>query len=81
MIYARSLWLKALVLDETFSSPTCPGACNSHGVGKQGSGTLTDVVVGGSGIFMDASGTLTGSVTGAGGSTQILLSGPITLGP
>jgi hypothetical protein len=69
----------ALVLDETFSSPECPGACKSHGVGRQGSGTLTDVVVSGSGIFAGASGTLIGSVKSAGGSVQILLSGQITL--
>jgi hypothetical protein len=69
-----------LVLDETFSSFTCPGACKSHGFGP-GSGTLTDVVDGAdsTGIFAGASGTLTGTVQGAGGSTKITLSGTITL--
>lgn len=72
-----------LMLDETFSSPTCPGACKiGHGrAGHQFSGTLTDVVVDGSGIFTNASGTLTGSVKSAGASIQILLSGPLTLVP
>jgi hypothetical protein len=74
-----------LMLDETFSSPDCPGAsCTPHGRGIGGlgsptSGTLTDVVVGGSGVFAGVSGTLTGSVKSAGGSTQILLSGTLTL--
>lgn len=71
-----------LVLDETFGSPTCPsGTCRSHGLGRPGSGTLTDVVLGGlsSGIFAGASGTLTGTVQGAGASTKITLSGTITL--
>jgi hypothetical protein len=69
-----------LVLDETFSSPSCPGACKSHGFGP-GSGTLTDVVNGelSTGIFAGASGTLTGTVQGAGASTKITLSGTITL--
>jgi hypothetical protein len=71
-----------LVSDEVFSSPACSGACKSHGVGRPGSGTLTDTVVSGSGIFVDAVGdVLTGSVKTAGGSTQILLSGPITVVP
>jgi hypothetical protein len=70
-----------LVLDETFSSPTCPsGTCRSHGLGPA-SGTLTDVVLGdlSTGIFAGASGTLTGTVQGAGASTKITLSGTITL--
>lgn len=71
-----------LVLNETFSSGTCPsGTCRSHGLGRPGSGTLTDVVNGGlsTGIFAGASGTLTGTVQGAGASTKITLSGTITL--
>jgi hypothetical protein len=73
-----------LMMDEVFSSPDCPGQCNpGHGrAGFPGSGTLTDTVVGGSGIFVDAIGdVLTGSVKGAGGSTQIQLSGPLTVVP
>jgi hypothetical protein len=73
-----------LITDEVFSSPTCPGQCNpGHGRGGfPGSGTLTDTVVGGSGIFVDAIGDmLAGSVKGAGGSTQIQLSGPLTVAP
>jgi hypothetical protein len=76
----RTIYLAqgTLVLDETFSSPTCPGACKSHGFGPFG-GTLTDVVVSGTGIFEGATGTLTGTVSGAGASTKIALSGTITL--
>jgi hypothetical protein len=73
-----------LMSDEVFSSPSCPGQCNpGHGRGGHpSSGTLTDTVVAGSGIFVDAIGdVLTGSVKGAGGSTQILLSGPLTVVP
>jgi hypothetical protein len=50
--------------DEVFSSPSCPGQCNpGHGRASfPSSGTLTDTVVGGSGIFVDAIGdVLTGS--------------------
>jgi hypothetical protein len=76
----RTIYLAqgTLVLDETFSSPSCPGACKSHGLG-QGSGTLTDVIISGTGIFEGATGTLTGTVKGAGASTKITLSGTITL--
>jgi hypothetical protein len=73
-----------LVLNEAFSSPDCPGQCNpGHGrASHPGNGTLTDTVVGGSGIFVDAIGdVLTGSVKGAGGSTQIQLAGPLTVVP
>jgi hypothetical protein len=76
----RTIYLAqgTLVLDETFSSPSCPGACKSHGLG-QSSGTLTDVIISGTGIFEGATGTLTGTVQGAGASTKITLSGAITL--
>jgi hypothetical protein len=73
-----------LMTEEVFSSPSCPGQCNpGHGrASHPGSGTLTDTVVAGSGIFADAIGdVLTGSVKGAGGSTQIQLSGPLTVVP
>jgi hypothetical protein len=76
----RTIYLAqgTLILEETFSSPSCPGACKSHGLG-QFSGTLTDVIIGGTGIFEGATGTLTGTVQGAGASTKITLSGSITL--
>jgi hypothetical protein len=70
-----------LVLDETLSSPSCPGVCNIHGLGLPANAQLTDPVDGAdsSGIFAGASGTLTGTVKVAGPSVQILLSGTITL--
>jgi hypothetical protein len=56
----------SLVLDETFSSPSCPGACEPNPANPS-SGTLTDVVVSGTGIFAGATGTLSGTVRAAGG--------------
>jgi hypothetical protein len=74
-----------LMMDEVFSSPHCPGAChqgNGPRTANPTSGTLTDTVVGGTGIFVDAIGdVLTGSVKVAGGSTQIQLTGPLTVVP
>jgi len=51
---------------------------NPSGYG-QFSASLTDDVVGGTGLFAGATGTLTGTVQGAGRSTIITLSWPITL--
>jgi len=47
---------------ETFSDPTCPGKVCQHGALFLGHGTLTDVVVGGTGIFEGSTGALTGTV-------------------
>jgi hypothetical protein len=69
----------SIYTDEVFSNPTCPGACRSRGHGHPESGTLTDVIVGGTGIFTGASGTLNGSVHGAGTAGVAKLSGTITL--
>jgi len=80
----------SLFLDETASNFSCPGACRSQGgqsasppipLGPPFRATLTDVVVGGTGIFESASGTLTGSVSAAGPAALIKLSGTITLDP
>jgi len=66
--------------DEYFSNPSCPGVCAGRGpTGGPAFGDLTDVIVGGTGIFAGASGTLTGSVTGAGLTGVAKLSGTITL--
>lgn len=66
--------------DEYFSNPTCPGVCAGRTpTGGPAFGDLTDVIVGGTGIFAGASGTLTGSVTGAGFVGVAKLSGTITL--
>jgi hypothetical protein len=68
----------SITLDETFSNPDCPGACRPNPAGVF-SGTLTDVVVGGTGEFSGASGNLSGSVRTAGPEAVIKLSGAITL--
>jgi hypothetical protein len=68
----------SIVIDEVFSNPTCPGVCQPNPAAP-GSGTLTDVIVGGTGTFSGASGNLSGSVTAAGGANAIKLSGMITL--
>jgi len=72
-----------LELDETFSNPACPGACRQNPASPV-SGALTDIVVGGTGIFAGATGTLTGQVRAEGdsipaGVSQVDLSGTITL--
>jgi len=68
----------SIVLDETFSTPQCPGVCQPNRA-EPDSGSLTDVIVGGTGIFHGATGTLTGTVTAAGGQSHVQLSGTITL--
>jgi hypothetical protein len=68
----------AITLDETLSNLVCPGACQPNPAGVF-SGTLTDVVAGGTGEFSGASGNLSGSVTTAGPEAVIKLSGTITL--
>jgi hypothetical protein len=69
----------SILSDEVFSNPTCPGACGSRGRGQPAFGTLTDVIVGGTGMFTGVSGNLAGSVTGAGTAGVAKLSGTITL--
>jgi len=68
----------SITLNETFSNPACPGACRPNPA-VVFSGTLTDIVAGGTGQFSGASGNLSGSVTTAGPEAQIRLSGTITL--
>ena len=74
----------SIFIDETGSNPTCPGVCQPNPALPAG-GTLTDVIVGGTGKFAGATGNLSGSVTVAGGigiqggGTMIKLSGTITL--
>jgi hypothetical protein len=70
----------SIYTDESFSNPSCPGVCAGRGpTGGPAFGDLTDVIVGGTGIFAGASGTLSGSVTGAGSTGVARLSGTITL--
>jgi len=68
-----------LILDETFSSLSCPSTCDRPGRGQPFSGVLTDVIVGSTGAYAGASGTLAGTVHVAGKSTQIKLSGTLIL--
>jgi hypothetical protein len=68
----------SLFLEETFSNFECRGTCHPNPA-EPVTGTLTDVVIGGTGIFEGATGTLTGSVKAAGGQSQVKLSGTITL--
>jgi hypothetical protein len=67
-----------IYIDEFFSNPTCPGACQPNPARPFG-GALADVIVGGTGNFTGASGNLSGSVSVAGGGAVIKLSGTITL--
>jgi hypothetical protein len=67
----------SITLEETLSNVICPGACQPN-PSDPFSGTLTDVVAGGTGQFSGASGNLSGSVTTAGKVAVIKLSGAIT---
>src|SRR5262249_49865052 len=70
----------SIYADEYFSNPSCLGVCAGRGpTGGPAFGDLTDVIVGGTGMFGGASGTLTGSVHGAGWTGVAKLSGTITL--
>ena len=79
----RTIYLAGgtILIEETFSDFRCPGVCGSRGRGAPGSGTLTDTVIGGTGIYSGASGTLSGTVKAAGPESQITLSGTISFDP
>jgi len=66
------------LLDETFSNGQCPGSCHPNRAAP-GSGSLTDVIISGTGMFAGASGVLTGAVTAAGLQSHVELSGTVTL--
>jgi hypothetical protein len=68
----------SIYIHEFFSNPGCPGACQPNPA-EPSSGTLSDVVVGGTGLFANASGNLAGSVAASGPESLIKLSGTITL--
>ena len=68
----------SIYLHEFFSNPACPGSCHPNPAAPF-SGTLTDVVVGGTGVFAGATGNVSGSVFAAGLQSAIKLSGAITL--
>jgi len=70
------------VLDEVFGDDGCHGDCIPNPAFPQ-SGTLTDTVVDGTGIFEGATGTLTGEVNVSGhtlpaGQSQVRLSGTLS---
>jgi hypothetical protein len=67
-----------LVMNETFSNSQCPGSCHPNPA-QPDTGSLTDVIVRGTGIFSGATGVLTGTVTAAGPQSHVQLSGTITL--
>jgi hypothetical protein len=76
----------SIILDEIPSGGTCPQVCRP-GPLELGRGSMTDVVVGGTGIFEGATGTLTGTVSLEGsnarpaGTSTVKLSGTITYDP
>jgi len=69
-----------IVLEETLSDPLCPGSCQPNIAGPF-SGTITDVIVDGTGLFEGATGELEGTVRAAGQQSRVKLSGFITFGP
>jgi hypothetical protein len=80
----RTIYLAggSIIAEETFSDFRCPGACQTgRGIGRPGGGTLTDIIIGGTGIYEGATGTLTGTVWAAGLQSQIKLSGTISFDP
>ena len=68
----------SIFIEETFSNFQCRGSCHPNPA-EPVTGTLTDVIVGGTGVFQGATGTLAGSVKAAGLESQVQLSGTITL--
>jgi hypothetical protein len=78
----------SILAEETASGGTCPaGDVCRPGPLELGSGSLTDVLVGGTGVYEGASGTLTGTVKLAGsngypaGTSIVKLSGTIHYDP
>jgi hypothetical protein len=70
----------SIFIEEVFSNLSCRSGCEFHGENMPpGSGTLTDVIIGGTGIFEGATGTLNGMVRFAGKTSQIKFSGTIVL--
>ncbi len=67
----------SIVMDEYATGGACFGAC--AGPEPPGRGTLSDVIVGGTGIFTGATGKLSGTVTVTSLQSQVQLSGTITL--
>jgi hypothetical protein len=85
----RTIYLAggSIILEETGSGGTCPGGVCRPGPLELGRGTLTDVVLGGTGIYEGATGILTGTVKLEGsnarpaGTSVVRLSGTIHYDP
>jgi hypothetical protein len=73
-----SLAVGSIVMEERGSNGTECSRCHNANGGPW-SATLTDVIVGGTGVFIAASGTLSGTVDGTGLRATVRLSGTITL--
>jgi hypothetical protein len=73
-----SLAVGSIVMEERGSNGTECSRCHNANGGPW-SATLTDVIVGGTGVFTAASGTLSGTVDGTGLRATVRLSGTITL--
>ena len=69
----------SIVLLETVTGFSCPGACGSQAFGPPGTISLSDVVIDGTGIFAGATGSLTGTVGVGGWHGLVRLTGSITL--
>ena len=69
----------SIVLLETVTGFSCPGACGSQTFGPPGTISLSDVVIDGTGIFAGATGSLTGTVGVGGWHGTVRLTGSITL--
>ena len=76
-----------LFLEETIVGDCPSGSCHHGPVEGGGTGTITDVVIGGTGLFEGATGVLTGTVKGAtsntrpAGASTVRLSGTIHYDP
>jgi hypothetical protein len=71
-------WRWSIYVDDSFGNGTCPGSCQQNPA-EPVSGTFTDVIIGGTGIFEGATGILTGSVKATKGQSQVKLSGVVVL--
>lgn len=69
----------AIVLQETITNVTCPGVCGSRSFGPPLTIWLSDVVIGGTGVFAGATGALTGAIGVAGWGGVLRLTGTVTL--
>jgi hypothetical protein len=69
----------AIILQETITNFSCPGACGSQSFSPPGTISLADVVIGGTGIFAGATGALNGAVGVGGWGGHVTLTGTITL--